>query len=74
MRYVVINQQFAQAHEGYERDGLRFGYAVTLGGDYVTSENSLTEFPELFENSPYLFIIPVVELSVNDFPQQLTPP
>ena len=70
-RYLVINQQFAQANENYTRDGMTFNYAITLQGDYVCAENSIVEFPELFENSPYLFGLPVVELTVDDFPAQI---
>jgi hypothetical protein len=69
-RYIVINQQFAQAHEGYTRGNVTFNYAITLSGEYVCSENSLDEFPELFENSPYLFGLPVIELTIDDFPTQ----
>lgn len=69
--YIIINQAFAQAHDGYTKGNLRFGYAITLQGDYVCAENTLDEFPELFENSPYLFGLPVVELTLDDFPAQI---
>jgi hypothetical protein len=70
MNYVIINQSFALAHQGYTRDDLRFNYSITLDGDYVCSANSLDEFPELFENSPYLFFLAVVSLSLSNFPAQ----
>lgn len=69
--YLVINQQFAQAYEGYTVGDVTFNYAVTLQGEYVCALNSLDEFPELFENSPYLFGLPVVELTLDDFPPQI---
>ena len=68
--YIVVNQAFCQAHEGYtDAKGNKFGYAVTSDGLYVTSVNSLTEFPELFINSQYLYSMPYVELTPEDFPQ-----
>lgn len=72
-KYILINQPFALAHAGYTRDGLSFNYAVTLLGYYVCSENTLTEFPELFENSIYLTGIPIIELNTSDFPVTLIP-
>jgi len=73
-RYIVINQEFATAHNGYTNGNSVFNYAVTISGDYVCSENTLDEFPELFQNSPYLFIMPIVQLSLTDFPQPVFTP
>lgn len=73
-RYIVLNQAFCNAHQGYGKDGNYFGFAITNNGDYVAAEQTLTDFPELFENDVYLFGIPVIELdSTTDFPQSLTP-
>lgn len=72
-KYILINQPFALAHTGYTREGLNFNYAVTLLGYYVCSENTLTEFPELFENDTHLSGIPIIELDTTDFPVTLIP-
>lgn len=66
--YLLINQAFAEAHAGYNRDGLYFNYGITLLGYYVCAENTLTEFPELFENDSYLTGLPIIELDTADFP------
>lgn len=72
--YIVVNQAFCQAHEDYtDAKGNKFGYAVTTEGLYVTSANTMDEFPELFENSPYLYSMPYVELTVDDFPKPPDP-
>lgn len=72
--YIVVNAAFCQAHEGHTSpNGNQFGYAVTSDGLYVTSANSFDEFPELFENSPYLYSMPYVELTVEDFPKPPDP-
>lgn len=69
-RYLLLNQAFCQAHQGYTNSTGMFGYGITTGGDYVTAEQSLYDFPELFENDTYLFGLPIIELSTSDFPIQ----
>lgn len=67
--YLLLNQAFCQANQGYKNDTGVFNYAVTTKGDYVAAEQTLTDFAELFENDTKLFGIPVIELTQNDFPQ-----
>ena len=62
-RYLVLSQQFCEENAGYRIGPCIFGYGVTKDGTYVTSINSLQEFPALFEGVP---IIPV-DLSSQDF-------
>ena len=70
-----MNQAFCLAYPDHtSADGLlRFAYAVTLLGYYVAAENTLNEFPELFENDIYLSGIPIIELSTSDFPPPAQP-
>jgi hypothetical protein len=69
--YILINQQFAQQHNGYQKGAAVFGYAVTLAGQYVVSSGTFDDFPELFEGQLSLPGIIVIELdSPSDFPPQ----
>lgn len=68
--YLLLNQAFCQAHRGHSNDTGLFGFAVTLLGYYVAAEQTLYDFPELFENDTYLQGIIVIELATTDFPQQ----
>lgn len=68
--YIILNERFCQAHEGHRNETGVFGYTVTLSGHYVAAEQSQTDFPELFKNSPYLFSKTVLELTQDDFPSQ----
>lgn len=69
-KYLLLNQAFCEAHQGYTNSTGMFGYGITIQGWYVAAEQSLIDFRELFENSIYLTGIPIIELSVSDFPQQ----
>jgi len=69
-RYLLLNQAFCEAHQGYQNSTGVFGYAITTNGYYVAAEQTLYDFPELFENDTYLFGLPIVELQLSDFPQQ----
>lgn len=66
--YILLNQAFCVAHQGYTRDGLGFGYAITTLGYYVAAAGTLIEFPELFENDTLLMGRPIIVLDTSDFP------
>ncbi len=67
--YLLLNQAFCEAHQGYQNATGIFGYAVTTLGYYVAAEQTLTDFPELFKNDTYLFGLPIIELETSDFQQ-----
>lgn len=68
-KYLLLNQAFCDAHQNYSNETGKFGYGITIQGDYVTAEQTLIDFPELFENDTYLFGLPIIELTTDDFPK-----
>lgn len=68
--YLVLNQAFCNAHQNYSNSTGKFGFGITTSGLYVAAEQTLTDFPELFENDIYLFGLPIIALEQSDFPIQ----
>ena len=71
--YLLVNQTFCNAHQGYKNLLNAFNFAVTTSGYYVVAERTINEFPELFENDTYLEGINIIALSREDFPTVLNP-
>jgi len=71
--YLLLNEAFCIAHEGYQNDTGTFGFGITVLGYYVAAEQTLYDFPELFENDIYLSGIPIIELEITDFPEPIPP-
>lgn len=46
--YLILTQDFCEAHIDYQIGASVFGYAVTTNGRYVCSTNALNEFPNIF--------------------------
>ena len=72
-RYLLLNQAFCEAHTGYTNETGMFGFGITIRGDYVTAEQTLYDFPELFIADTYLFGLPIIELNITDFPPPIIP-
>jgi len=72
--YVLLNQSFCTANHGYRNENGIFNYRQDNDGYYLAAEQSIRDFPELFDNSPYLTLgMPIVDRTVNDFPQDNNP-
>ena len=68
--YILLNEQFCLAHAGYENAKGVFGYGITSDGDYVAAEQTIYDFPELFEGELVIPGIIIIELQISDFPPQ----
>lgn len=72
--YIIITTAFAMAMEGRAskvNKSSYFNYAVTLDSTYVTSSNSMNDFPDAFDslaNTQPDSVLSVVMLRQVDFP------
>lgn len=66
MMYLIITQEFAEEHLEYQVGVNVFNYAITNGGEYVCSSNSVNDFPSIFENKNFESI----NLELTDFPER----
>lgn len=67
MDYIVLSQQFCETHQNYSKNGLKFGYGITTAGEYVCAENTIKEFPELFQYDTILPRVETKRLRLTDF-------
>lgn len=72
--YIIVTAGFIAAMTGRQshvNKGAYFGYAVTKGGEYVISVNTVNDFPaaiDSFANTLPEKTLEVRVLSVSDFP------
>lgn len=67
-QYILLNQAFCTAHAGYMNEKGMFNFRTTLEGYYVAAEQTLIDFPELFEGELVIPSITIIVLEITDFP------
>ena len=71
--YLLLNEAFCLANNGYQNGTGAFGWRQTISGYYVAAQLTLYDMPELFENDIYLQGIIIIELEVSAFPVPTLP-
>lgn len=64
-KYLKITQEFAEQKKRHKIGRNRFGYGVTISGDYVCALQSKIDLPAIFQGQNF----EEVELGVEDFPK-----
>ncbi len=68
--YILLNQAFCTLNNGHRTDKGQFFFRQTISGDWVCAEQSLYDFPELFQGEILIPGITIIQLSIIDFPVQ----
>ncbi len=64
---ILITKQFALANKDNIVGKDKFGYGVTINGDYFCDKNSVNTHPKLFEGVEIVYI----EVTNDDLPIEL---
>lgn len=64
---ILITKQFALANKDNIVGKDKFGYGVTINGDYFCDKNTVNTHPELFKDVEIVYI----DVNIDDLPIEL---